>query len=375
MTRWRTIAIGALVVVLPVGAFIAGQSVSSPAQRIADAAPPEPSVLTAEVVRRPLVETVTLRGEVTDTDVVAIPWPNPPEGFSSFITDTPVDVGGLVEAGSVVVAVSDRPVIVLPGTIPALRDLGPGDTGPDVARLQESLATVGLEPSRSGTFDSQTEDAVIELYRRAGYEPLRGSGGPREGVVVPASEVVFVRTLPARVVGLAGPPGTGPRPDQASLVTLASPDPQVVAFADPATRRRLEVGQEVTLLEEETGATHRATVESVATEAVTGETGSGERFRVVFGLPEDAELSGSPMLATVAVGGTDGAVLAVPVAAVFSKPDGSTFVTKKGTDLVDVAVEVGATVEGMVEIRSSDPDLREGDEVVIGTAGSGMAGP
>ncbi|QAY64515.1 hypothetical protein ET495_16315 [Xylanimonas allomyrinae] len=75
----------------------------------------------------------------------------------------------------------------------------------------------------------------------------------------------------------------------------------------------------------------------------------------------------------VSVGSTQGAVLAVPVAALTAGPGGESRVEvqrAKGTEteLVTelVTVTTGLAAEGFVEIVSADGDLEAGDLVVVG---------
>ena len=49
--------------------------------------------------------------------------------------------------GSVIVEVAGRPLFVFPGTVPAYRNLSPGETGTDVAQLQAGLRA-SATPSR-----------------------------------------------------------------------------------------------------------------------------------------------------------------------------------------------------------------------------------
>jgi len=84
-------------------------------------------------------------------------------------------------------------------------DLTPGETGPDVAELQDALSSLGYydEGDTHGYYGPATEYAVRAYYEHLGYTPP-SSGG------VPAADVVFLPSLPATVVAVNGAAGEQP---------------------------------------------------------------------------------------------------------------------------------------------------------------------
>jgi len=99
-----------------------------------------------------------------------------PEGAPQTITEPP-EVGRSIEEGDVLLEVWERPVIVLQGLLPLTRNLGLGDSGPDVAQLQESLSRLGYSVGEvDGRLGSTTADAIAALYGNLGFEPI----GPSE---------------------------------------------------------------------------------------------------------------------------------------------------------------------------------------------------
>ncbi len=52
--------------------------------------------------------------------------------------------GSIVGQGSVLLEVAGQPFFVLQGTVPAYRNLEPGETGLDVTELQDDLAVARL---------------------------------------------------------------------------------------------------------------------------------------------------------------------------------------------------------------------------------------
>jgi hypothetical protein len=80
-------------------------------------------------------------------------------------------VGATLDALSIALEVAGRPVIVLPGALPAYRTLRAGQTGPDVTQLKEALRATGFDPGGSDAYDAATAAAVVALYQKAGYAP------------------------------------------------------------------------------------------------------------------------------------------------------------------------------------------------------------
>jgi hypothetical protein len=181
-------------VVLTAGGFVAGRFVRSPAELAAEAQPPEPSLITADVVRGRISKTVIARGDVVPAKQVSIAagggWLAQsddlgvssgvvgPSAGGGVLTGSFVSVGDQVLEGQAVVEVAGRPLFVLQGDVPLTRDLRPGATGGDVRRLQEALCRLGFFAGPvSGVFDADTRDAVAALYHSAGYTAAATDGG------------------------------------------------------------------------------------------------------------------------------------------------------------------------------------------------------
>ncbi|MFD7440995.1 peptidoglycan-binding protein [Streptomyces sp. NPDC059909] len=168
--RPTALAVAALVVLGSCGSvwYIAAQA-RTPEQRAANAAPPSASQITGEVSGEPLVERLELTGTVATAGRTTVTG-SPPAGTSrAVVTALPVKAGDRITAGSPVVEVSGRPVLVLPGRFPAYRDLRMGDKGPDVRQLQQALRDRYRLPV-TGTYGPATADAVKRLYAAAGYD-------------------------------------------------------------------------------------------------------------------------------------------------------------------------------------------------------------
>lgn len=199
LARRRRVVLAAAVgaALVSVGAVAGSTFVRSPAQAAAETGPPRPSVLTAPVVSQVLRSTVVLRGtfsdgrkmSVTPTSVAATA--NNPGGAGAVVTRVMVKPGDDVKAGVPLVEYSGRPVFALAGPLPAYRDLTPGETGADVAQLQNALKALGHDvgSDSAGTFGSGTKRALDAQYTAMGY-PTPVTGGATAAAVKAAREEV-----------------------------------------------------------------------------------------------------------------------------------------------------------------------------------------
>jgi hypothetical protein len=120
-----------------------------------------------------LEDVVVVRGTVEVAGSVEV-VPMAGGSGSRVVTGVRVEAGDEVSAGEVALEVGGRPVIVLPGSIPEYRDLGPGAQGEDVSQLQASLQELGFEVGSDGVgvFGGGTKAGVEELYKSVGYTPV-----------------------------------------------------------------------------------------------------------------------------------------------------------------------------------------------------------
>ena len=171
--RWRVGALVATAALLLVGlVWFAGSRIESPAARAAKAAAPVPSVVTADVERRVLSESLVTRGDVKPSGATPVVWTaGGGSGGVSLVTGVPVKAGGQVVEGQAVVEVSGRPMLAIAGTVPVYRDLRPGLSGKDVAQLQAALGRLGFSGVETdGVFGPGTKAAVAGWYERLGYK-------------------------------------------------------------------------------------------------------------------------------------------------------------------------------------------------------------
>lgn len=174
-TRRNTVLFIALVAVVTASAvgWVAGRRIQSPAEIASRTAPPAASLITVPVELRTLTSDVVARGTVRygSPQTVTLPASTLKTG-TSIVSIAPVK-GAALNEGSVAFSVSGRPVLVLQGTQPAYRDLGPGAVGEDVRQLQAGLARLGFDPGAlNAVYGSSTAGAVAAWYRAAGWAPL-----------------------------------------------------------------------------------------------------------------------------------------------------------------------------------------------------------
>jgi hypothetical protein len=288
--------------------------------------------------------------------------------------------GAAVAPGNVIVEVAGRPLFVFQGSVPAYRNLVPGDSGNDVAQLQTGLESLGYSTGgdTSGVFGAGTAAAVTAYYTALGYTVPTEPAGPKAASkpkaasepMVPLAEIMFVPTLPARVVKVAGPVGheaTG------SLVTLSMGSPAIADQLSPSDAALVHRGLAVTITDPATGKSRRGHIRSVGRRTKTSGSISGGVYvpmKVVPGRPLPASMIGQDVSLTITGAHSAGPVLAVPEAAVFARADGQLYVTKVTGARSDAAVPVRADVtgDGMVGITPAGAGtLATGDRVVTGT--------
>ncbi|MFN0027957.1 MAG: peptidoglycan-binding protein [Acidimicrobiales bacterium] len=170
--RMAAVAIGT-VVVIAVGGFVIGASVSSPADVAARTAAPEPSLIMVPVEERVLSADVVSRGTGRFGSPQKLSLASSSLKSAPGITATTALVGTDLAEGDVVVSASGRPVFLLTGPVPMSRDLGPGTSGDDVRQLEEALLRLGANPgSADGVYDDATEAAVAAWYGAKGFAPF-----------------------------------------------------------------------------------------------------------------------------------------------------------------------------------------------------------
>jgi peptidoglycan hydrolase-like protein with peptidoglycan-binding domain len=417
------IGVGIAAALLAIGGLIGASFVKSPQQLAADTAAPPPTVTTAPVVSQILTASVEMRGTVypaTQYDVYATAPSSADTGSASaggsgsagggsgsavYISKLDVAAGDTITNGKQLAEIDGQPLFALTGTVPAWRDLTPGETGPDVTELQQALASLGYydDGDTPGYYGAATEYAVTLYYDHLGYTPP-SSGG------VPASDVVFLPALPATVVAVNG--AAGEQPGQPFLELAARGSLALTGELPPAYAGQVRAGLNVTIYDEVTGIHATGTVADLGTATTVTPTGavvdigggsgsagssgsadsgsssssssssssgsgsgSGSSGSTVFipvtvhpSKPLAAALNGENVLVTVQTGRTEGPVLTVPVAAIVTTASGTSYVTVVGAHgkQTEVSVTPGISENGYVQVTPVTAGaLAAADHVVV----------
>ena len=145
-------------------------------------------------------------------------------------------IGDTIVAGQRLYALDGRPVVLLVGDTPILRQLALGvPDGPDVAVLKQGLAAAGFAPGPIDQhFDAATSTAVRNWQRSLGE--------PADGVVRLGD--VFVEPTTVRVTGVNANPGTAATPG-GTVLTGTSTSPVVTVPLPPAKEYLVHTGDSV----------------------------------------------------------------------------------------------------------------------------------
>lgn len=404
-TRWRVIAAGVSLVSVLAGGFWFATQFQSVAQQEADAKAPPPGPVFADVARGSLVSGVDFVGQLGPSTQSSVTIPPTPDAALSVVTGHALETGAEVSTGRLLTEVNGRPVFGLHSAFAFYRDMGIGDSGPDVKALQEALAARGYPVEPDGLFGVVTADAVERWYGDAGYgAPTRGAPDVRRSAAdaavdegsdpgdaasesletgyVPTSEILAIPTASAAVIQglrigqLVGTAGT---PD----LVLGSAD-VVVTITVPST----DVGH-VATGDVATVFVHGAEVEAVVGEMRAVEQGEVAHDPAAIGDRDDAVPPGSSesavsfsVIPSEALPITTGRAqvtvtqevvaadaLIVPVLAVSDRGSDKNVVTKRQADgtLLEVAVAVLGTVHGEVAVEPlKRGTLDDGDRVRVG---------
>jgi hypothetical protein len=262
------------------------------------------------------------------------------------ITEVVVN-SGLLRPGDLVLRIDERPVVVIPGDIPAFRALGEGSRGRDVAAIQAYLATLGFEVDDDPVeYSSVTTTAVRAWQESLG---ILGTGRIRLGDVLLLPEAAFaapVRWTDSVAVGATTSPGM-------PILERLAPAPTLTVSFGGSPPAQLEPGTPGDVAFP--GGGHRSIVMSMILESLGSVTATLDP-------PAGALCEPADCLALVSVSGetpldvtftvvpqTTGPI--VPVAALQSDPAGRAFVVRPNGERVLVTVRVAsgglAVVEGI----------------------------
>jgi hypothetical protein len=328
---------------------------------------------TATVTRRTLSSQTQLPGTLGDAGAYSVV-----DQAAGAITALPVP-GQVVRQGGVLYQVSESPVLLLYGNVPAWRSLFEGMTGPDVTQLNTDLVALGdastaLLGPRSGWdfFGAGTADALARLQARL-QVPASGSLVLGQAVFLPsAAQVSALGT--GVVLGGTAVPGS-------VVLTATSTTPAVTADLDASQQTEVRDGEPVTITLPD-GTITPGLVSSVSAIATapssdgsddSGDSGSSDSsspptVAVTIALRDPAaagRLNQAPVQVTITSGSARGA-LVVPVDALLAQPGGGYAVEVTGPaghHLVAVTPGLFDDAAGLVQV--TDTRLAPGQHVVV----------
>jgi peptidoglycan hydrolase-like protein with peptidoglycan-binding domain len=365
-------------VIASIGGLLVSTTIKSPAQQAAETKAPGLTRLTAPVQDTVIRNTVQADGLITKPPQISSLDSGGGGGggggnAQQVVTKIFRPPGSFVAPGQVIIEVAGQPFFVLQGSVPAYRDMAPGESGSDIAQLQAGLEALGFGiGDTSGTYGAGTSAAVAAFYQSLGYKapaaPVSTKG--HHGTEVPLSEIMFVPRLPAQVIKLGGHVGgivSG------SLVTLSLGSPSVKGQLNPAFGPLVRPGMKVTITAQGSPATVHATIASVGRKAQTSKSISGGLYypmRIKLHKPLPSSMGpGQNVILSIQAAHSNGPMLAVPEAALFGGQDGKDYVSKVTgpASTARVSVTVVTEGDGLVGIRPDTTGaLKAGDQVVTG---------
>jgi membrane fusion protein, multidrug efflux system len=374
------LAIAALAVIAAVGGLLVSTTIKSPAQQAAETSAPGLTRLAAPVQYTVIRNTVQANGVITKPPQISSLSGGGGGGGASggnaqqVVTKIFKAPGRFVAPGNVIIEVAGQPFFVFRGAVPAYRDMAVGESGTDVAQLQAGLEGLGysIGADTSGVYGRGTAAAVAAFYQGLGYTAPTVPGGPKADrrAEVPLSEIMFVPRLPAQVIKLGG--GVG-KIVSGSLVTLSMGSPAIKGQLNPAYGSLVRPGMHVTITVQGSPAVVHGTIRSVIKKAQTSHSISGGLYypmRIKLRKPLPRSMGpGQNVILSIQAAQSNGPMLAVPEAALFSGQNGQDYVSKVTgpSSATRVAVTVVTTGDGLVGVRPDQSGaLKQGDQVVTG---------
>ncbi|NUT32423.1 MAG: HlyD family efflux transporter periplasmic adaptor subunit [Hamadaea sp.] len=120
---------------------------------------------TAQVTRQTLLDTKSVDGTLGYGDAAALA-----ARLNGTLTQLPY-AGSVFQRGNALFKVDNKPVVLMYGAVPAYRNLGVGDEGPDVKQLEQNLKALGYKGfTVDDEYTSDTADAVEEWQEDLGLD-------------------------------------------------------------------------------------------------------------------------------------------------------------------------------------------------------------
>jgi peptidoglycan hydrolase-like protein with peptidoglycan-binding domain len=290
---------------------------------------------------------------------------------AGIVTSAAPPEGSALEDGALLLKINEVPVIVIEGSTPAYRSLGPGMRGHDVKQLQDYLKRTGYDVSDEvGVFGQSTAWALSAHDEKRGFPAVGADGAPSLSwwsTGLPLSRYVFVPSTPVLVGS-----GCGARGQSADALkcTLDSQS-QIVGISDSSEEvlTGLRVVLQTKAGKEVVGVVGDvfAPMISPSADDFSEPADETQRWYAVREVPTDQldSLTDSAMV-IVDESAADG--FRVPATAIRENPDGSMFIREfesesDGSPDVDHLVEVVLCADGYCAVRGEG--ISEGMKAVL----------
>ncbi len=280
-------------------------------------------------------------------------------------------VGQIIEAGQMLYAVDNKPVVLLKGDIPAYRTLSEGLSGPDVKELNAALVKLGYATTKQ--LDPTSD--YFGYRTKAALEKLQKHFGLTENGRLSLGQAVFLPTS-ARVTNVAPSPG-GPAQGGQEVLAATSLSREVVVELDAVQQDQVKKGDEVTITLPDNSTTPGvvSAVGTVATSPPSSQGAGGDSIPTITVTitPSDPAATGqldrAPVQVLITTASVDNA-LVVPVNALLSLSDGGYAVEVVDSDgvhqLVRVSLGITDDSDGLVQV--SGQGISAGQTVVVPAA-------
>ncbi|WP_336248721.1 peptidoglycan-binding domain-containing protein [Stomatohabitans albus] len=375
------IAIGIFALVVFVGLiWLAASLFQSPAQREANAKPPEPQPIVVPVTKTDLRDDFTVKAKLAAETNLTYSLPSP-EGERTVVTGALKRPGDTIFDGVPIIELNDRPVLVFFGSVPMYRTITAGTIGGDVQRLQLALAKLGYNIEADGNFGPRSQSALRRHFKSVGstvplcqveqIDPKTNEPKPVHLPCLRLSDAIFVPIDKPRMV--SGPQSGQILSGDNAKVVLSGGGSSLVATIPSTELANLTVGTEATALYN--GETIPLTVAGISpvTEDKKKEgaetdqpapDGGGSASNVTF-TPAQAgvfnDLGSNEVLLTVPRSKPILGHLVVPQRAIAQNASGQSSVLVQQPDqFVAVPVNEVGCVAGQCAVESVNGQLREG---------------
>ena len=343
MKGFRALAtlLGAVVVLA--GVFWAGYTVASPSSAPTKDAAPTTVEATSGTIEHKIVLTASVSRQALPLTVNAL------EGYVLKVTDA-----STASQGDILYQVDARPVFAVVGSTPFWRDLAPGDSGDDVAQLNQMLVDTGFLAEPGQKFTAATRAAMKALLAEhgAGFDDVVPIG---QLIAIPseATPVMIDRSILYPGARLSG----GER-----AISILDRDPSFAMIVTPTQAGMIPPGTTVRVHHGE------LTWDGVVGQSSTTDEGiSLELLGADGGLVCGEECDALPPTATASLL-TDVVLVppatgvTVPVAAISTHADGTTSVTRVAGDAQE---SVNVTVVGVSGGLAVVEGVEEGDTLLL----------